>query len=125
LTRRNTMFEQYVSSLVILILIVMLVTLVLLATLLESLGRRCHASDVVGIMGMTSVITACLVSLCILFLAYGPIGKGCKHDMPAAGLGAEHTSAGEGPRASEAYLHERSDVSPDPLIHAPPEDESD
>ncbi len=98
------MFEQYAMSVAVALVTVMLVTLVLLATLLESLGRRYHAYDIVGLMGTTSVITTCLVGLFVLFLLYGPTGKNCKGDVRAAGSTAEYFSAGS-------------------LIHAVPGDE--
>jgi len=118
------MCEQYISSLVVLLVIVMLVTLSVLAVRLELLGRRCYVADVVGIMGMTSVITACLVGLFVLFVLYGPTGRECKGDKRPA---AEHATAGEGPRAtlSEAYPHERSDVSANPLMDATRDTEGD
>lgn len=68
------MLEEYILAIVVAIVTVMLVTVILLATLLDSLPRRYRASDVVGPMATTSVMTACIVSLCALFLAYGAVG---------------------------------------------------
>jgi hypothetical protein len=123
------MFEQYAMSVAAGLVILMLVALVVLAVVLASIDPRgpVYVYDVVGLMGTTSVITACVVSLCILFLVYGPTGKDCKRDMPAAGLTAEHTSVGEEPRATiiEAYPHEPSDLSTYLLVHATPDDERD
>ena len=118
------MFDEWVPSVVVFLVIVMLVTLIVLAVRLELLGRRCYVADVVGIMGMTSVITACLVGLFVLFVLYGPTGRECKGDKRPA---AEHATAGEGPRAtlSEAYPHERSDVSANPLMDATRNTEGD
>jgi hypothetical protein len=69
------MFEEWVPSAVVLLVTVMLVTLIVLAIRLESLGRRYYVADVVGIMSLTSVITACLVGLFVVFLTYGPVGR--------------------------------------------------
>ena len=118
------MFEQYVPSFVVFLAILMLISLVVLAVRLESLGRAYYVADVVGIMGMTSVITASLAGLFVLFVLYGPTGRECKGDKRPA---AEHATAGEGPRAtlSEAYPHERSDVSANPLMDATRDTEGD
>ena len=65
--------QEYVPAIVVAFVTVMLMTVVLLAALLESLGRRYRVSHVVALMAGTSVITACIVSLCGLFLAYRPL----------------------------------------------------
>jgi hypothetical protein len=69
------MFEEYVPSVAVALVTVMLVALVLLAMVLASIDRRGLVYDVVVAMGATSVITACIVTLCALFLAYGPLGR--------------------------------------------------
>ena len=121
------MFEQYVPFFVVFLAILMLISLVVLAVRLESLGRAYYVADVVSIMGMTSVITACLVGLFVLLLLYRPTGGECKGDKRTAGPAAEHPSAREGPRAtlSEAYPHERLDVSANPLMDATRDTEGD
>jgi len=86
------MFEEYVPSFVVLLMTVMLVTLLVLATRLESLGRRYYVSDVVGIMGMTSLATACFVGLFILFLIYGPVGRSPHHPGHDAVPASKHVS---------------------------------
>jgi hypothetical protein len=73
------MFEELVPSVVVVLVTVTLVALVLLATVLDSLGRRCRASQVVALMGTTSVTTACLTGLLVLCLMYGPIGGNSTH----------------------------------------------
>ncbi len=120
------MFEQYALSVAVALTILMLTALVVLAVVLASMDRRL-VYGVVVTMGMTSVITACLVGLVAMFLAYALAGKNCKGDTPAAVAAAEHATAGEGPRATlpEAYPHERSDVSANPLMDASRDTEGD
>jgi hypothetical protein len=60
------MFSEYVSIFAAALVIAMLVTFVLLVLLLDSLGHRYRVADVVGLMGTTSVITACAVSVCLV-----------------------------------------------------------
>lgn len=90
------MFEEYVPSFVVLLMTVMLVTLVVLITRLESLDRRYYASDVVGIMGMTSLATACLVGLFVLFLMYGPVGRAPHHPVYDTVPASNQMSTNEG-----------------------------
>ena len=67
--------EEYVPAIAVALVTLMLVMLVLLVVLLESMGREYRVCDVVGLMGVTSIITACIVSLWALFLVYGPVRR--------------------------------------------------
>jgi len=69
------MFEEYVPSVVVALVTMMLVTLIVLAVVLASMDPRGLVYRVVVAMGATSVITACLVGLLVLFLIYGPVGR--------------------------------------------------
>ena len=69
------MFEQYALSVAVALTILMLTALVVLAVVLASMDRRGLVYGVVVTMGMTSLATACLVGLFVLFLIYGPVGR--------------------------------------------------
>jgi uncharacterized membrane protein len=73
--KKEIEMEEYVLAIVAALVTLMLVMLVLLVVLLESMGREYRVCDVVGLMGVTSIITACIVSLCALFLVYGPVRR--------------------------------------------------
>lgn len=69
------MFEQYALSVAVALTILMLTALVVLTVVLASMDRRGLVYGVVVTMGMTSLATACLVGLFVLFLIYGPVGR--------------------------------------------------
>lgn len=73
------MFEEYAPAIAITLMVLMSIAMILLDAILLSMDRRCLASDVVSLMGATSVITACLVILCALFFAYVPITSSPNH----------------------------------------------
>ena len=83
------MFEQYAMSVAAGLVILMLIALVVLAVVLASMDCRGLVYGVVVTMGTTSVATACLVGLFVLFLflIYGPSGRDChrqQHDAVPA-----------------------------------------
>jgi hypothetical protein len=75
----TSMFAEYVPSILVALVTIMLVALAVLAVIPASMDRRGLVYHVVGLMGMTSLATACLVGLFVLFLIYGPVGRDPHH----------------------------------------------
>jgi hypothetical protein len=97
------MCEECVPSVVAALVTVMLVTLVVLAVILASMDRRGLVYEVVVAMGATSVTTACLVGLFVLFLIYGPSGRAPHHQHDDAVPASNQMSATDG-GSTEAAL---------------------
>ncbi|HSV98815.1 MAG TPA: hypothetical protein VLI39_01480 [Sedimentisphaerales bacterium] len=87
------MFEQYALSVAVALTILMLTALVVLAVVLASMDHRGLVYGVVVTMGMTSLATACLVGLLVLFLAYGPVARDPHHPGYVVVTIPEHVTA--------------------------------
>ena len=110
------MFEEYVPSVVVALVTMMLVTLIVLAVVLASMDPRGLVYRVVVAMGATSVITACLVGLLVLFLVYGPVGRSPNHHGYNAVSASDCTSTnGEG---STGAITSQTDA--DGIVALPP-----
>lgn len=69
--------EEYIPSIVVGLTVVSLVAWILLVMRLCDIDDRCLVIDVVMIMIMTSLITACVVGLCIIGFSYALNSRSC------------------------------------------------